>query len=130
MHAFCAVLPPELETPKPYRAGMTADRLSWHLWNWEHWMYRRDWRRLWYPGKASGGMGRSHRSDFDEMVQRVDNRCARAVDTVINDLPRHQALAIHHKHLAAVYRVRYDLDSAYAEGCAAVARGLFKRGID
>lgn len=118
-----------LPTPV-YSSRMTADRVQWHLWNWQGWMFRRGLRRLWYPSKASGGMGRSHRSDFDEMVAQVDARCARATFAVINDLPRPQCLAIHHKHLGSVYRVRFDLDIAYAEGCVAVGKELTKRGID
>lgn len=115
------------EESRPGR--MTGDRLSWHLWNWEQWMFRRGLRRLWYPSKSAGPWKRSS-LDFDEMVAAVDNRCARAVDVIISDLPRHQCLAIHHKHLASVYRVRYDLDKAYEEGCVAVGKELARRGID
>ena len=121
---------PETERTRPGR--MSQERLEWHLHNWTQYMFRRvgTFRALWYPGRASSGIGRSSSSDFDQMVEHADARCARVTYAIINDLPRPQCLAIHHKHLGSVYRVRYDLDKAYAEGCVAVGRELTKRGID
>lgn len=121
-----------LALPHPWPSRMSKERVEWHLWNWERWMFRRGgiFRSMWYPGKASGGMGRSHCSDFDEMVEAIDRRCAKAVDAAIYDLPQPQRLAIHHKHLGSVYRVRCDLDTTYAEACVGVGRELAKRGIE
>ena len=109
--------------------GMTDDRVDWHLWNWSQWM-RRNSHRLGYPRLASGGMGRSAHSDFDEMVQAADARCARAVDAIIEALPAAQRIAVHHKLLASVYRVRADLATSYADACDRIRRELMRKGID
>jgi hypothetical protein len=111
---------------------MTDERLRFHLENWTSWMHKRVgvFRKLWYPGKASGGMGNTGASDFDEIVGHADGRCARAVAASLDDLPQHQRLAIHNKHLATVYRLRMDVDVAYAEGCQALKKSLLRKGID
>lgn len=108
----------------PY--GMNNDRLSWHLWNWARWMDRGSYG-LGYPGRSL--CTASGHSDFDEMVNRADARCARAVDAIVEDLPQPQKLAVHHKHLSAVFRIRADLETAYELACDKISRELTKRGI-
>lgn len=109
-------------------AGMTGERLDWMLWNWERWMHRSS-HRLGYKPTASGGMGRSGSDDFDEMVDRADSRCAQAVDALVEGLTPAQHAAVYHKHLAAAFRVRGDLDALYRDACEAIRRGLVRRGI-
>jgi hypothetical protein len=117
-----------LAWPTTSDAGMTGERLDWMLWNWGRWMHRPT-GRLGFSPHASGGMGRSGSDDFDEMVDRADVRCAQAVDALVESLPQAQHAAVYHKHLAAVFRTRGDLDKLYAEACETIRRGLVRRGI-
>ena len=111
--------------------GMTDERLSWHLWNWECWQFRGGKPALGLPKQASGGMGRSHRSDFDEMVERVDRRCAKAVNAIIwHDLPEPQKIAVLYEHGVILMHGLRDLLSAYDSACERIKRELMKRGID
>lgn len=113
----------------PY--GMTDERLDWHLWNWERWQFRGGMPRLRLPGRASGGMGRSHCSDFDEMVQRVDTRCARVVNAIVwHTLPEPQKVAVLYEHGVILMHGLKDLLAAYDAACERIKRELMKRGID
>lgn len=116
----------------PRDSAVTDDRLEFHLWNWENWQRRsRFWsfRRLWYPGRASGGMGNSGSIDFDAMVAHVDTRCAKAVEAALNNCAPAERCAVHHKHLDAVYRFRLPLDVLYAAALARIADHLTRAGI-
>lgn len=92
---------------------MDIQRLEWHLQNWADWM-RRPSNRLGYPTHslciASGGG--STVDAFEIMCEEVDAKCARAMDAMIDSLPPNQAMAINHKWLASVYRMR-DMETAY-----------------
>lgn len=108
--------------------GMTDDRLEFHLWNWEQWMHRSKVDRG-YPRKSAGGWTDGN-SDFDTMVERVDARCARAVDAIIDGLPSPQRIAVHIRHLAAKWPGRIDIETEYSGACERIKRELTKRGIE
>lgn len=111
---------------------MKADRVEWHLWNWEQWQLR-DSSEGDYESRASGGMGGTFSREFDAMVAECDTRCALAVDTIIGDLPSAQRIAVHAKHLGVkwpdVYRTRVDPIVAYADACVRIGRELDAKGI-
>lgn len=111
--------------------GMDDDRLDWHLWNWSAWHSRRfgEFRRLWYPARASSGMGRSHGSDFDGMVAVADTRCARAVEAALADCSPAERCSVHHIHLEAVYRLREPLQDCYALARKRIRDHLTRAGI-
>jgi hypothetical protein len=92
---------------------MDMARLEWHLGNWADWM-RRPSNKLGYPTHslciANGGG--STVDAFEIMCEEVDAQCARAMDAMIDSLPPNQAMAINHKWLASVYRMR-DMETAY-----------------
>jgi hypothetical protein len=102
-------------------------RCAWHLANWAQWM-RQSALKLSYPSRAPI-IGKSGSSDFDAMVATEDTRCAVAVDAIIDGLPVAERLAVHHVHLAAVWRPGADLAGSYAAARDRVALGLTKRGI-
>lgn len=111
--------------------GMTEERLTWHLENWAAWQRRRfgEFRRLWYPRKASGNFQCDH-SDFDDMVEQADTRCAKAVEAILSDLTVIQECAIHHQLLAAVYNFpRANFEQQYGFARELIRKGLTLRGI-
>ena len=106
---------------------MSDARAVWHLDNWAAWMSGKG-NRLGYPSR-SPVIGRSHTTDFDAMCASADTRCAVAADAVIDDLPARERAAVYHIHLAAVWRVRGDIEDAYADACMSVAIKLTAKGI-
>jgi hypothetical protein len=108
---------------------MTDDRIDWHLWNWERWMRRDRGRGAGYPRQASGGIGRSHRSDFDTMVETADSRCARAVDAIVGGLTPACRGALYNKHGLAVFRGIRDEPGHYDEARRVIGRKLTRKGI-
>ena len=111
--------------------GMTDERVEWHLWNWERWQFRGGKPRLKLPARASGGIGRSHRLDFDEMVERVDARCARAVNAIVwHDLSEPQKTAVLYEHGVILMHGLKDLLASYDAACERIRRELMRRGID
>ncbi|HEY1283005.1 MAG TPA: hypothetical protein VGE96_00870 [Steroidobacteraceae bacterium] len=128
----------QFDDPTPQRVvrkgdgGMSEERLTWHLENWAAWQRRADAICEGAPPRAGSGLGRSHRRTFDEMVESADTRCAEAVEAILDDLPPLERFAIHHAHLAAVYRFHHHSarhEDLYASGRAKVKRGLSARGI-
>ncbi len=111
---------------------MSDERLAFHLVNWADWQRTRasDYGRR-YPSRASGRMGVSGASDFDSMVEVADAICARAVEAILDGLAPAERCAVHHRHLAAVFRFpRVELERAYTAACEAIRRGLRSRGIE
>ena len=104
------------------------DRCEWHLSNWSAWM-RAGGVNLWYPSRASGGMGRSGSTDFDAMCANADTTSARAVDALIEGLPQAEKLTIHNEWLSTVFRVRGDPAELYASAKERIAKGLAAKGI-
>ncbi len=113
---------------------MTDDRITWHLDNWAYWMRDRGVAGSGsYPGKASGGMGRSFKSDFDSMCDAADRRCADAVGAILADeCSPLERQVVTHKHLAAVFRFErlgYTVEEAYRTARGKIGRGLERRGV-
>ena len=83
-----------------------VDAVIGHLEDWAHW--NRGYRmRLGYSPKSagfsSGGMV-SEESGND--YSSVDQTRYEMIDACVNDLPPDQSAAIHHRYLAAVFRMR------------------------
>ena len=108
---------------------MTDLDVTKHLVNWADWLRRGSASGTGYPSRASGGMGNSGSKSFDAMVQEVDNRCARAVESVVSDLSPVESAAIRHFHCEAVYRFRDPAGDVYRRAKIIVGRELEKRGI-
>ncbi len=82
------------------------DRVEWHLANWKTWMHTgRSVDRL---PRRSTGIGNSHSTSFDDMIEASDVRCAMITDAIISDLPPAQSCAVHRKYLSSVYRFPRD----------------------
>lgn len=109
---------------------MTEDRLDWHLWNWGNWMHGGKSSHLHYRDSASSGMGKSHGSQFDEMVEDADARCAEATDGCIESLSPKGKAAIYAHHLGGPW---FDegpsLAVFYRAACINIARRLDRMGI-
>lgn len=142
---MCAMLaPPDAQRPAPRKgdSGMTEARLDWHLDNWGQWQ-QRDRVGTGFNRRASGGMisGSHYGRPFDEMVEAADAKCAAAVEAVLDGCSPAERSAVHHRHLAAVFRWRgidpiaepekaQALSEApYQRARTAIRRGLVKRGI-
>lgn len=112
--------------------GMDDDRLRWHLDNWAYWQRNRasDYGRG-APPQAAGGFVSGNSSDFEDMVARVDQRCANAVDAIVHKLDPVERCSVYHFHMAAVFRFpRLDKGLAYRKARVAIRAGLLRRGID
>lgn len=108
-------------------------RLDWHLENWAEYMQNRptDHGRG-YPGRASGGILSRASQDFEQMVMRADVACAKAVDAILEGCTPTERAAVHHYHLAAVFRfpnIGRGAEIAYHEAREKIRAGLQKRGI-
>jgi hypothetical protein len=109
---------------------MTDDRLSWLLDLWRDWVKRPDHRHeLGYPSTAAGIRFRAG-SDFDSMVDNVDNSQAMAVDAAIDSLPPLERTAVHHVLIASVYRAREPLQDVYLRARVSLKISLNRRGIE
>lgn len=112
---------------------MEESRLNWHLDNWTAYLYRSDIKaELDFSQCQTWANAKNHTSQtLEEMLVPVDQRCAEAVDGVVESLPFPARNAVHHVHIAAVYRFteRIDPMQAYDWARGAIARGLLKRGI-
>lgn len=109
---------------------MTDDRLTWLLDLWRDWMRRPDHRHeLGYPSTAAGIRFRAG-SDFDSMVDNVDNSQALAVDAAIDSLPHLERTAVHHVLIASVYRAREPLQDVYTRAREQLKISLHARNIE
>ena len=109
-------------------ATVEEDRVEWHLRNWKAWQ-QKGGLRLGYSSRASGGIGKSGSTDFDAMCANADNSSAVAVDTIIDDLPQRERLAIYNEWLCTVFRFEGDALALYESGVNRLAKGLRARGI-
>lgn len=108
--------------------SMTDERLEWHLWNWRTWMYSGKTVEG-YP-MASAGLRSIGQSDFDDMAEASDIRCARACNAIVEGLPPAQAAAVYRKWLHAVYRFpRGNFECCLAMAMDTIRAGLESRGI-
>jgi hypothetical protein len=110
----------------------TADRVDYHLDQWAIWK-----RGGWTAHMRSGGSGTpdyTGSTHVEDMEEQMDARCARIMDTLIDDmavLSPAQACAVHHHYLNAVYRFsdRYPLGRALREAKVWLGKGLVRKGI-
>lgn len=112
---------------------VAEDRMEFHLANWAAWQ-RGSGMNLWYPSRASGGIGKTGSSDFDAMCATADAHCAHAVDTLIDDLPPRERMTIYNTWLATVFIYRgcddvMTVADLYIRGKERIAKGLEQRGI-
>jgi hypothetical protein len=135
LNLLCAMGAPASD-PKPAvrkgDGGMTEQRLDWHLENWAEWHFRHNKVGYGAPSRAGSGLGRSHRTTFEDMVESADTRCAEAVEASVDDLTPIERFAVHHVHLAAVYRFPREArghQEAYERARAKIKRGLGSRSI-
>ena len=85
---------------------------------------------MWYPGRASGRMGNSNSTTFDDMCESVDAESARVLNTVIDDLPVVSRGALHHVWLQAVYRFpRSTLEAEYLKATGLLRQGMLTKGV-
>ena len=138
MHALCAVVPSDSgvdETHRRPRSQVTDEDVEHHLVLWSRWHRLSRYaafRRLWYPGKASGGMGNSGSTTFEDMCDGVDDQTARVMNTLIDDLPLTQRCAIHYIYLEAraVFRFPHSsLEVEYANALVSLRTGMERKGI-
>jgi len=109
---------------------MTDDRLSWLLDLWRDWVKRPDHRHeLGYPSTAAGIRFRAG-SDFDSMVDNVDNSQAMAVDAAIDSLPSLERIAVHHVLIASVYGAKEPLQDVYLRARDQLKISLRMRNIE
>ncbi len=111
---------------------MTDDRLDWHFWNWAEWQRAEYTIAHGYPTRAASGLGRSHARTFPELVASADKRCAKAVEAILDGCTPLERNAVHHIHLAAVFRfprLGQSVEDAYARAREQVRSGLIARGI-
>lgn len=111
-------------------SGMSLERVEWHLNNWADWMQGERIGSS-YRNRAAGGLRGYGGSDFEQMVDAADARCAEAVNACIDDLPLVQSMAIHHFMLASVFRFeRVDIAAAYSTAKLMLCRALPAKGIE
>ncbi len=111
---------------------MTDDRLDWHFANWATWQRAEYTIAHGYPSQASSGMGKTHRQRFDEQVTVADQRCAKAVEALLDGCTALERNAVHHLHLYAVFRfprLGQCVEEAYSRAREHVRNGLLARGI-
>lgn len=112
-------------------AGLSLDRVEWHLWNWERWM---TFCRL--PGQLPnhacvGENYRSYDRDSDGAYDESCRRSAVAVQAVLDGMAPRLRLTVYVKHgiSEAVYKLRGDPEENYAEACDLLAVQLSARGL-
>lgn len=115
---------------------MTESRITWHLDNWAYWQRAPESGRggppRGYPSAAGSGVGVQRRSNLDSMIDAADARCAKVVDAILDGLRPIERAAVHHFHLAAVFRfphIGMSAERAYARARDEVRLGLIRRGI-
>jgi hypothetical protein len=107
---------------------MSTERADWHVDNWAQWMHGRG-TGLGYPSRASGRMGKSGSTDFDQMVASADVRCAVAVDALIDGMTWTQRKAIYSVKLGNQWTSPLPLDDVYQQALSDLAAALTRRGI-
>ena len=98
-----------------------SDRVEWHLENWAR-AHRA------FKAVPQGRGGASWASDFEDLVNKADFRCAQAMDAIVEALEQAQERALHAQYLGLKVKLEGQEDALQAarEG---VADGLNKRGI-
>lgn len=75
-------------------------------------------------------MGSSGSSDFDQMADHADARCAAAMDALIDDLPRPEHVVIYHVHTGCMLPSWItNMEPIYISAKQYLAGGLSLKGI-
>ncbi|MDE3023545.1 MAG: hypothetical protein KGI54_17130 [Pseudomonadota bacterium] len=103
------------------------ERVAYHLAIWREWM--KNGKSLGYPDEGHAVNGAA--LNFDDLCDRADLRSAETMDAIIDSLPVHQACAVYHFNLGAVFRfVRLRVDEVYADALKAMVPMVKKRGLE
>lgn len=108
---------------------MEHPRIDWHLDNWARYMREHDVEEL--QCKILD-VYQSANADFDAMCDAMERRCAVAMDALVSDLPLAEKVAVHHKHLSAVWRFNRPgatMESVYQSARENLSEGLRRKGI-
>lgn len=109
----------------------TPERVDFHLSNWSRWL-RTGQAVQGHAHSSSVVCGGATSKGFDEMAESSDRRCAVIVDTILQNLPAPQRIAIYTERgiVAAVFRFeRTTYAEALAFGKLALGRELSRRGV-
>lgn len=112
----------------PVDGGVSEARLDALLGLWADWMSDPRYGRG-YPSRSPGlrsGKGR----DFDDWADAAEIDMARAIDAILDDLDANQRIAVHHRWLASVWRLRLDMGVLYDEARTAIRAALKRRGLE
>jgi len=112
-------------------ASRRCDPVDRYLDLWSTWM-RKPATDLGYPTRSSflATGGTSGADAFDHLCDDADHYAAKATDAVICGLSPIEQSAVHHVHLAAVFRcIRESITEVYERARGKVARELAKKGL-
>jgi len=111
-------------------AALTADRVEWHLWNWQNWMTHCTMPGQ-YPKRASGGIRGYSNFDVETEYEEGDRVAAAAVQGILDGMVPAQRLAVYVRHgiTRQVFYLRVTIDEAYAAACLVLAAQLAHRGM-
>ena len=104
-------------------------RIDWHLDNWARYMRERDVDEL---ECKIVDVYQSANADFDDMCDAMERRIAVAMDALVSDLPLAEKVAVHHKHLSAVWRFNRpgsSMEDVYQSARENLSEGLRRKGI-
>jgi hypothetical protein len=112
----------------PLAIMSTLDKVKDALYVWAESM-RRDDHDLGFNGKSSvfssGGL-----KMWDELENSADSITASAVEAIMEGMPTNQTCAVHHFHLAAVYKPRRTrIEDDYADALVSLEIGLRRRSL-
>lgn len=109
-----------------------AERIKYYLLLWTNWQRSNKSEintMLGYPSQCLLLVGGGS-SSFEDMADDAESRAASIVDSIINDMPTNERIAIHHFNLAAVWRSnRINLEDCYANALELLEAGLNKKGL-
>lgn len=109
---------------------MTEDRGEWHVWNWANHMHGKGSSHLEHRNSASSGIGQSHGTEFDTMVEDADKRCADATDACIDSLSPNGKASVYARHLGGPWMLPSgQLGIFYRSAVINIARRLDRMGI-
>lgn len=107
---------------------MDDARLDWHFSNWQAWMH--SGHGVGAPRSSPGLTSGGGQSNFDDMADASERRVAVVCNTLIDDLPPAQGMAIYHRYLHAVYTFhRSNMETYLYLAREAIRAGLDRRGI-
>jgi len=107
----------------------SQDKVKDALSVWADWM-RDDNTKLGFPSQSIGISSGGSVSSWEDLELSLDIGIARAVDAILEGVSNSQRLAVHHFHLAAVWRSnRTNIEDDYANALMVIEFGLRRRGL-